>query len=205
MSLFGKLISLFPFLHGLLIVASVIAFIVEPTPITCVTIVVCTYLFPLFIFRAHNLVCRLEEGTYSIVQGYSPWYGTHMIQTMFIAFPRLETALRLIPGVFSLWLRLWGSKVGSNVYFTPHFEVADRSLLDIGNNCVFGYDVKIASHVISPSRELGLKIYIKKVVIEDGGFVGATSRLAPGVHVKKGALVKATTNVYPDTVVEKRT
>ena len=68
----------------------------------------------------------------------------------------------------------------------------------------FGYDVKIASHVISPSRELGLKIYIKKVIIEDGGFVGATSRLAPGVHVKKGALVKATTNVYPDTVVEKR-
>ena len=204
MSFLGKLISLFPLLHGLLIVASAVVFVVTPTAVSFVAILASIYLFPLLTFRVHNRVCRLEEGTYSIVQGYSPWYGTHMIQTMFIAFPRLETALRLVPGVFAMWLRLWGSKVGRNVYFTPHFEVADRSLLDIGNNCVFGYDVKIASHVISPSRELGLKIYIKKVIIEDGGFVGATSRLAPGVHVKKGALVKATTNVYPDTVVEKR-
>ena len=39
--------------------------------------------------------------------------------------------------------------------------------------------------------------------VEDGGFVGAASRLAPGVRVKAGALVKATVDVYPDTVVEK--
>ena len=204
MSIFGKLITFFPALHGLLIVAATVAFIVEPIPLWFGAIFAATYVFPLLAFRLHELICPLEEGTHSMVQGYSPWYGTHMLQTMFIAFPRLETALRLIPGLFPIWLRLWGSKVGRNVYFTPHFELADRSLLDIGNNCVFGYNVKVASHVISPSRELGLKIYIRKVIIEDGGFVGATSRLAPGVIVKAGALVKATSDVYPDTVIEKK-
>ena len=39
--------------------------------------------------------------------------------------------------------------------------------------------------------------------MEKGGFVGAAARIAPGVHVKKG-LVKATTDVYPDTIVEPR-
>ena len=62
---------------------------------------------------------------------------------------------------------------------------------------------KLPVTIFPPSKEKGLKLYVRKVVIEDGGFVGAASRLAPGVRVKAGALVKATVDVYPDTVVEK--
>ena len=81
-------------------------------------------------------------------------------------------------------------------------EIADRSLMDIDDHAIFGYGVKVSSHVISPSREHGgLKVYVRVVKVEKGGFVGAAARIAPGVHVK-GALVKATTDVYPDTVVE---
>ena len=204
MSLYGKLMALFPALHTSLVLASFVLFVFEPSLSSLLTIPATVYLFPLLVFRIHQILAPLEEGTYSIVQGYSAWYGTHMIQTFFISFTGAERFLRMFPGLFSLWLRLWGSKVGKAVYWTPHFELADRGMLVIGNQAVFGYGVKISCHVISPCKELGLKNYIKKVEIGNGSFVGAASRLAPGVIVKDGAMVKATIDVYPDTVVEKK-
>ena len=203
MTFFGKLITFFPGLHALLVIASMGYFIIEPSWLSAGLIPVAIYLFPLVAYRLHQLIVPIVEGESSIIGSYSPWYGTHMIQLVFIGFPSCERFLRLFPGVFSIWLRLWGSKVGKGVYYTPHLELADRGLLEIGHGCVFGYNVKIAGHYISPSKEKGLKLYVRKVVIEDGGFVGAASRLAPGVRVKAGALVKATVDVYPDTVVEK--
>lgn len=203
MTLFGKLITFFPGLHALLVIASAGYFILEPSWARAGLIPLAIYIFPLVAYHLHQMVAPVVEGESSIIGSYSPWYGTHMIQLVFIGFPSCERFLRLFPGVFSVWLRLWGSKVGKGVYYTPHLELADRGLLEIGNGCVFGYNVKIAGHYISPSKEKGLKLYVRKVVIEDGGFVGAASRLAPGVRVKAGALVKATVDVYPDTVVEK--
>ncbi len=203
MTLFGKLITFFPGLHALLVIASTGYFIIEPGWVSAGLIPLAIYIFPLVAYHLHQLVAPIVEGESSIIGAYSPWYGTHMIQLVFIGFPSCERFLRLFPGVFSVWLRLWGRKVGKGVYYTPHLELADRGLLEIGHGCVFGYNVKISGHYISPSKEKGLKLYVRKVVIEDGGFVGAASRLAPGVRVKSGALVKAAVDVYPDTVVEK--
>ena len=205
MTFLGKLIALFPAIHGFAVLASAVWFVVSPSLLSFFLIPVVVYFMPLFAFHVHNRVFPLEEGTFSIVKGYSPWFGTHMIQQNFISFKAAEEFLRVVPGLFPLWLRAWGSKVGSNVYIAPHFEIADRSLMVIEDNAIFGYGVKVASHVVSPSREHGgLKVYIRIVRVDKGGFVGAAAQIAPGVHVQKGALVKATTDVYPDTVVEAR-
>jgi acetyltransferase-like isoleucine patch superfamily enzyme len=203
MTLAGKLITFFPGLHALLVLGCCGYFVVHPGWLSALFIALAIYIFPLICYHLHQMAAPIVEGDSTIIGTYSPWYGSHMIQLVFIGFPSCERFLRLFPGVFSVWLRLWGSKVGKAVYYTPHLELADRGLLEIGHGCVFGYNVKIACHYISPSKEKGLKLYVRKVVIEDGGFVGAASRLAPGVVVKSGALVKATVDVYPDTVVEK--
>ncbi|MDJ0694669.1 GH3 auxin-responsive promoter family protein [Mastigocoleus sp. MO_188.B34] len=39
----------------------------------------------------------------------------------------------LLTEVITLWLRLWGSKVGEGIYWTPKIEIADRGLLEIGD------------------------------------------------------------------------
>ena len=205
MTFLGKVMALFPGLHMLTVLSSLVGFVYAPGVLSFAMIPLAVYILPLVVFHLHNQVYPLEEGTFSIVKGYSPWFGTHMIQQNFISFKAAEEVLRTIPGLFPLWLRAWGSKVGRNVYIAPHFEIADRSLMNIADNAIFGYGVKVSSHVISPSREHGgLKVYVRIVHIEKGGFVGAAARIAPGVVVKKGALVKATTDVYPDTVVEPR-
>ena len=205
MTFLGKLMALFPATHAVSVLGAMVGFVVSPSLVSFLLIPIAIYFLPLIAFHIHNRVFPLEEGTFSIVKGYSPWFGTHMIQQNFISFKAAEEILRTVPGLFPLWLRAWGSQVGRSVYIAPHFEIADRSLLVIGDNAIFGYGVKVSCHVISPSREHGgLKVYIRIVRVDKGGFVGAAAQIAPGVHVKKGALVKATTDVYPDTVVEAR-
>ena len=202
MTFFGKLMALFPAFHTVLVLVSLVFFVFHPRWYSVTAIPLVIYLFPLTVFHCHQFLAPVKEGEYDLTKGYSAWFGSHMLQNFFITFPITERFLRLFPGVFSLWLRLWGSGVGKNVYWTPDFEVADRSLLIIGNNVVFGYAVKISCHMINPSRKMGLKNTIKKVEIQDGVFVGAGTRITPGVLIKKGAVVKAKTDIYPNSVIE---
>lgn len=205
MTLRARLMVLFPALHVTALFGAIVWFVLARSPLALAAIPLAAYALPLLAFHLHQLVCPLKEGTFSIVQGYSPWFGTHMIQQGFIAMPFLESVLRLFPGLFSLWLRLWGARVGRNVYFAPGFEIADRGLLEIGNHVIFGYGVKMSSHYITPSRQYGgMKLYIRGLVFGERCFVGASSRFGPGVTVQAGAFVRADTDHYPDTVVEAR-
>ena len=159
MTFFGKLITFFPVLVITLIVATVIGFILDPSLFMGLCIVFAIYGFPLVCFHIHQYFCPLKEGTHDITKGYCPWYGTYMIQNIYITFPSFERLLRLIPGAFSAWLRLWGSNVGNNVYWTSQLEVFDRSLVEIGENCVFGFDVMMSSHMVRPSSKYGMVVY----------------------------------------------
>ena len=206
MTLLARLMTLFPSVHLGALLGAIAWFVFHPCWPTLALIPTAAYLLPLLAYHLHQLVWRLEEGTFSIAQGYSPWFGTHMIQQGLIAVPFLENVLRLVPGLFQLWLRAWGARIGRNVYFAPGFEIADRGMLEVGDNVIFGYGVKVTSHYISPSRQYGgMKIYIKRVCFEDRAFLGASSRYGPGVVVRANALVRATVDVLPDIVIEART
>ena len=73
-----------------------------------------------------------------------------------IVFNRLRlggSRRRLVPGLYSLWLRIWGSRVGRLVYWSPGLEVLDRSLLDVGDQVVFGIGVRLNPHVLMPDPQ----------------------------------------------------
>ena len=204
MTFYGKLITFFPALNVVLVLAALINFISAPGLLYGLEILFFIYLFPLICFHLHQIICPLNEGESGIGSGYSAWYGTHMIQNIHITFPMFERILRLIPGVFSTWLRLWGSEVGKNTHWTTQLELADRSLLKIGDNCVFGYNVKISSHVVKLSSKYGMAVYVKRISIGNNSLIGALTGMAPGVVVEENALVPAQSSLYPDTVVEGR-
>jgi acetyltransferase-like isoleucine patch superfamily enzyme len=152
----------------------------------------------LLVFRLHEKIYPVQEGiSYLVGKEYSPWWGSHQIQVIYIAIPVLESVLRLIPGMFSLWLRLWGSKIGKNVYWTPALEIADRSLLEIGDNVVIGHRVSISSHVIKPKKE-NLMLYVKRVKIGNNVFVGGGSMIAPGVVINDDNFIQVNTILLPN-------
>jgi len=141
-----------------------------------------------------NLIFPLKEGTFDIMaKGYSPWWGSHMFQVVYMACPFLEGLLRIIPGVYSLWLRLWGSKIGKNVYWTPNIEIDDRSLIEVGDNCIVGHKLHFLPHIITP-RDGIMSLLLKKIIIGNDCFLGAGSRLGPGVKLEDNTSIPILTD-----------
>jgi len=153
------------------------------------------YVVPVAAYRVHEWLWPLAEGPSRIDgPGYSPWWGGHQCQVMYTAFPALEAALRLVPGVYSAWLRLWGGRVGRGVYWTPLVELTDRALIDVGDGVVFGHRVACYAHLVKP-RSDGLVLYVQRIRIGDGVLLGAGSRLGPGAHIDAGAALPILTDV----------
>lgn len=156
------------------------------------------YGFPLIAYRLHQLAFPLKEGiSYINNKEISHWWISSQLQSLYFTFPVLEALLRLIPGLFSFWLRLWGAKIGKGVYWTPQIAIADRGLIEVGDNVIFGNWVVLIPHVVKP-RKGQLMLYIKKISIGERTFVGGSSRLAPGVKIEKESIIPANSDIYPN-------
>ncbi|NJL80069.1 MAG: acyl transferase [Richelia sp. SM2_1_7] len=202
MTLISTILAFFPAAVMLMGFISFLWICDSPGIFSVATFIFSLYDFPLLIYKIHNHFYPIQEGiSYLKGKEYSPWWGSHQIQSIYISFGCLESALRLIPGAFSLWLRLWGAKIGKNVYWTPKLEIADRSLIEIGNNVVFGQSCAILSHAIKPKKQ-NLMLYVKKVKIGSDVFIGAGSYLAPGVIVEDETFVTADSRLYPNKIIE---
>ncbi|MEH2194662.1 MAG: acyl transferase [Nostoc sp.] len=202
MTVISKILSFFPTFILLLTGAAIIYLAYSPNIFSILAVLLSIYGLPVLVYRLHEWVYPVREGiSYLLGKEYSPWWGSHQIQVIYIAIPVLEAVLRLIPGVFSCWLRLWGAKVGRDVYWTTRLEIADRSLLEIGDRVVVGHGVGIYCHIIKP-RKQNLMLYVKKVQIGSNVFVGAGSNLAPGVVVADGSYLPAATKLYPNQKVQ---
>jgi hypothetical protein len=202
MTAMGRLISFYPALILSLAAGLAVWFVYHPLPVQPVGLVFVIYLLPPLTLRLHNLIWPLGEGLTNLAEtGYSAWWGAHQIQLLFIALPQLEAILRLIPGCYSLWLRLWGSKIGHKIYWTPNIEVTDRSMIEVGHRVVFGHKCKLLGHAIKPKGGAPM-LYLRKIKIGSDVFIGAGSRIGPGAVIEDGAYLPVLTDVYVNQVVD---
>lgn len=191
-------LSFFPLFVVLSEIYFVMEYLREPHTEILVTFLLFPYLFPLALYRLINLLAPLEAGISFIGQGgYSPWLGAHKIQQIYLFFPVLERIIRLVPGLYSLWLRAWGSKIGKGVYWTPRVDLTDRTNMVIGNNVFFGDKVHLVGHAVK-IKNGKFMLYYKPILIEDYSFIGAYCRIAPGVKVPSGSQVPVGTDLYPN-------
>ncbi len=202
MTLLSTFLLFFPAIVLLLTGAAAVYFAHSPGILSLLAILASLYGLPVLVYRLHQRVYPVREGiSYLRGKDYSPWWGSHQIQVIYIAIPALEAVLRLIPGAFSAWLRLWGAKVGRNVYWTPILEIADRGLLEIGDRVVIGHRVGIYSHTIKP-RKQNLMLYVKTIKIGSDVFIGAGSHIAAGAVISDRTFLPILTNLYPNQKVE---
>jgi acetyltransferase-like isoleucine patch superfamily enzyme len=201
MTFLSTILLFFPSLILMLIGGAIFYFAYTPSILSIFAVLFAIYGVPLLVYRWHQWLYPVQEGvSYLSGKEYSPWWGSHQIQVIYIAIPIFEAMLRLIPGAFSLWLRLWGAKVGRNVYWTPGLEIADRSLIEIGDRVIVGHRVGFSSHIIKP-RKQNLMLYVKKVKIGNDVFLGAGCLLAPGVVIADGSFLEMETTLYPNQQV----
>jgi len=129
---------------------------------------------------------------------------------IFFGAPVLASRLMLSAGARSSILRLFGAKIGANMYMKPGVRVKFPWYLSVGDHCWIGEDVwidnlapvSIASHVcISQGAYLctgnhdwskpNLKLFTRPISLERGCWVGAKTLVGPGVTVKEGAILTA--------------
>jgi hypothetical protein len=196
MTLLGRLISFYPTFLLVLCLSIIGWFGMQPSPLQPALLLVVLYLLPPLSFRLHRRLFPFRKSLTNLSERkYSPWWGAHQIQVLYIAVPQLESLLRLVPGLYSAWLRLWGSRIGHDVYWTPNVEVTDRHLLDIGDRVVMGHKCKFLGHAIKP-RGQDLALYSRTIRIGNDVFIGAGSRIGPGAVVSDGLFLPVLTDVH---------
>jgi len=204
MTLLSKIMAFFPFIHASLILVATTCFAKNPNIQSIIFVLFGIYVFPLISFRLMCLFFPIHQGRSDLAKDkYSPWWGGHQIQLLFYVVPQFESLLRVIPGAFSFWLRLWGSKVGKNIYWTPNVEIDDRSMVEIGDYVLFGHKVELLGHVVGGKKGV-FSLYSKNIIIGKGAFVGAGSRLAPGAELEESCFLPVLSDVYIDEYIPKK-
>jgi hypothetical protein len=150
------------------------------------------YLLPPLLARLVLLVRRPSGNAIAMGSGdFFAWWLLLNLQTIFCRFPALEELLRLVPTLYSAWLRLWGSRIGSLIYWAPGTLVLDRSYLDIGDNVVFGAGVRLNPHVIARNEKGVAELILAPVRIGEGAAVGGYSLLTAGTEIAANESTRA--------------
>src|SRR5262245_37148763 len=101
------------------------------------------------------LVCRLTLLLFGMPHGraltqesraYKVWWFVQQWQVPFNRLPWIEELMRLVPGLYALWIFLWGGRVSPLVYWAPGALVIDRPLVIVEAGAVIGAGAGLAGH-----------------------------------------------------------
>jgi acetyltransferase-like isoleucine patch superfamily enzyme len=96
-------------------------------------------------------------------------------------------------------LRDRGALIGENVFaYNLSTEENFAKLLNIEDDVVMAYGVRIILHDSSLNNKFGLPIKFGKVVIRKGAYIGARCTILPGVEIGQGAIIGAGSIVTKD-------
>jgi hypothetical protein len=188
------LLGFIPLLHVLAVALTIALPLAGWLPLWVIGLApVFLYIVPPLVVRAALAWRPLQDGRYGLDSPeFLMWWVSGQWQIIFNRLPFLEEALRLAPGLYSAWLRLWGARVGSLVYWSPGVVVVDRPLLDVGNRAVLGIGVRVCSHLLLRGEQDDAALLLGHVCIGDESLIGGLSVLLPGVHVHAGEELRGT-------------
>ncbi len=185
------LLSYVPLLH----VLSILLLLLWPwaSPAWRILAAVATlYLAPPLVARLLLAVSPFGETVIAVgSRGFFTWWALLSFQVVFCRFPALEEALRIVPALYSFWLRLWGSRIGRLVYWSAGTQVLDRSFLDIGDDVIFGAGVRLNPHVLVRNANGELELILAPVKIGARAIVGGYSLLTAGTEIMPGECLQA--------------
>lgn len=160
------------------------------------------YLVPPLVSRLASLIAGPPHGR-GLGQhdaAYKVWWLQFQMQVVLNRLPWLDELLRLVPGLYALWLGLWGSKVSPFAYWGPGARVLDRGLIEVGPGAVLGAESALAGHAGTLTADGHYVLDIAPAVVEAGAILGARSGVGPGGRVTAGTMLPAGRGVKPFAV-----
>ena len=180
-----------PLLHVLACAAAVgIAW--GPLPWRVGGAVALLYLAPALAARILLALAPVTEGRIRVgTAAFFTWWALANLQMLFSRLPMLEEFLRLVPGLYSFWLRLWGARIGRLTYWGAGLRILDRSFLQIGDDVIFGAAVRLNPHVLARNEQGEMELVLATIVIGDRSMVGGYSLLTAGSELAAGECTRA--------------
>lgn len=108
------------------------------------------------------------------------WWAAWQLQGLFNRLPMIEEMLRLVPGLYSIWLRLWGARIGRLTLWSPGVRILDRQMLVVGDDVVIGIDVRVVGHFGGLDADGQSTLKVGPVTICDRCSIGGSALLGPG-------------------------
>ncbi len=180
-----------PLLHGLA-VAVAIGIGWAPLPWRLGTGFVLLYLVPALAARLVLTLAPVAEGQIRVGSGaFFAWWALANLQMLFSRLPMLEELLRLVPGLYSFWLRLWGARIGRLTYWAAGLRILDRSFLHIGDDVIFGAAVRLNPHVLARNEKGEMELILASIVVGDRAVVGGYSLLTAGTQIAPDECTRA--------------
>jgi hypothetical protein len=178
-----------------------ILFLLEGMPLRLLFALGWLYLLPPLAGRAAIVLFGMPQGE-SLSQesrAYRVWWFLTQLQVLFNRFPALEEALRMVPGLYALWLNLWGARVSALVYWGQGALVADRQALRIAPAVVVGARSILTGHLATKDERGEFRVTLAPVEIGRGVVIGGYAGIGPGCRIDAGEEVPAASYLRPFT------
>jgi hypothetical protein len=193
------LLSFFPLVHLATLVLIAVAHL--PVWARIAGVLGTLLVLPPLLARLAHALAPPSHGRIAVESGgFLAWWATTQFQLLFNRIPMIEEILRIFPGLYSFWLRLWGSRIGALTFWAPGVSVIDREYLDLGDNVVFGAGVRLNGHVILRNRLGRVELAVAPIKIGSGALVGGYCLLTAGTEIAPGEFTRAHLLSPPFTV-----
>jgi hypothetical protein len=157
------------------------------------------YLVPPIVCRVTLLVFGTPHGR-ALTQktrAYKVWWFTYQWQVVFNRLPWLEEILRLVPGLYALWIFLWGGRVSPLVYWSPGSLAIDRPLIVVESGAVVGVGAGLVGHVATIAPDGTYRIDIASTRVGRNAMMGARSGLSAGAELAANQMLPAGRMIRP--------
>ncbi|RIX47516.1 MAG: hypothetical protein D3M94_07535 [Rhodocyclales bacterium GT-UBC] len=156
------------------------------------------YLLPPFCSRLMIAVWGRPEGSLTQdMPAYRVWWVLTQWQILFNRFPWLEEGLRLVPGLYALWIAMWGGRLSPRAYVAPGVWITDRHAVRVEAGAVLGMKSILCGHLVRRDEAGRWLVLAGTPVVEAEAILGGDARLGPGAILRAGEVLPTGRFVRP--------
>lgn len=156
------------------------------------------YLLPALVVRAVMAIGGRPQGLlHQDSGGFKRWWFAFQCQTVFNRLPWLEELLRLVPGLYALWIRLWGGRVSPRCYIAPGATLLDRWAVEVQTGAVLGYGCLLVAHLGTRGVDGRGMLLVAAPCVQQDAIVGGLAKLGPGATLLAGQVLPTGRHLGP--------
>jgi hypothetical protein len=156
------------------------------------------YLLPPLASRLTILAWGRPEGKLTQdMSAYRVWWMLTQWQIIFNRLPWLEELLRLVPGLYALWIGLWGGSLSPYAYVGPRVLITDRYAIRVGRGAVLGMKSILAGHLVQRDEAGRWLVLAAAPIVEPEAILGGAARLGPGAVLRAGHMLPTGCRIHP--------